>query len=103
MRIKKGDMVVVICGDDKGKTGKVLRILTAKNRVLVQGVNVMFKHMRRSQQNPQGGRLEREASIHASNVQLLNDGTQKGERVGIERQNGKRVRILKRSKKALAN
>jgi large subunit ribosomal protein L24 len=103
MRIKKGDMVVVIRGDDKGKTGKVLRILTSKNRVLVQGVNVMFKHMRRSQQNPQGGRLEREASIHASNVQILNEGTQKGERVRIEYQNGKRVRILKRSKKALAN
>jgi large subunit ribosomal protein L24 len=103
VRIKKGDMVVVIRGDDKGKTGKVLRTLPRKDRVLVQGVNVMFKHMRRSQQNPQGGRLEREASIHASNVQILNEGTQKGERVRIEYQSGKRVRILKRSKKALAN
>ncbi|MFO0981737.1 MAG: 50S ribosomal protein L24 [Planctomycetota bacterium] len=101
MKVKRGDTVVVVRGDDKGKTGKVLRVLPDKQKVLVQGINVVFKHVRRSQQNPQGGRVERETPMPWSKVMLLNESTQKGERVGIEYRDGKRVRVLKKSAKVL--
>ena len=65
-RIKKGDMVEVITGDDKGKTGKVLQVLA--DRALVEGLNFVKKHMRKTQDNPQGGVFEKEAPIHLSNL-----------------------------------
>ncbi len=65
-RIKKGDMVLVITGEDKGKTGKVLQLLG--ERVLVEGLNFVKKHMRKTQDNPQGGVFEKEAPIHCSNL-----------------------------------
>lgn len=68
MHVKKNDEVLVLAGNDRGKTGRVLRVLPKQNRVLVEGVNIRVKHLRRSQANPQGGRVEREAPIHASNV-----------------------------------
>ncbi len=67
LRIKKGDMVQVITGDDKGKTGKVLQLL-ADGRALVEGLNFVKKHMRKTQDNPQGGVIEKEAPIHLSNL-----------------------------------
>ena len=67
-RLRKGDEVVVIAGDDKGSKGKVLQVLREKNRILVEGVNVTKKHERKTQDNPQGAIVEREASIHYSNV-----------------------------------
>ncbi len=70
-RILRDDMVMVIAGDDKGKTGRVLRVLREKSRVVVEGVNLVHRHIRRSQQNPQGGRVRREAAIHMSNVMVL--------------------------------
>ncbi|MBM4153120.1 MAG: 50S ribosomal protein L24 [Kiritimatiellaceae bacterium] len=67
-RIKKGDVVTVICGDDKGKTGKVLQVLSGNEKVLVEGLNIVKKHMRKTQGNPQGGISEKEAAIHLSNL-----------------------------------
>ena len=71
LRIKKGDEVVVIAGDHKGSKGKVLDIIRAKNRVLVEGINLVKKHEKKSQDNPQGSIIEREASIHYSNLQKI--------------------------------
>ena len=67
--IKKGDTVMVISGDDRGKQGRVLQVLPKTDRVVVEGINRVYRHVRRSRTNPQGGRLEKEASIHMSNVQ----------------------------------
>ena len=67
-KLKKGDEVVVIAGDHKGSKGKILEVLREKNRVLVEGVNLVKKHERKTQDNPQGSIIEREASIHLSNV-----------------------------------
>ncbi len=80
MKIKSGDQVVVIAGNDKGKTGTVTSVLRDRNRVFVEGVNVRVKHQKPSQQHPQGERFERECSIHASNVMLLDPATGKGTR-----------------------
>ena len=66
--IKKGDLVTAVCGDDKGKSGKVLQVLPDTGRVLVEGLNFVKKHMRKSQDNPQGGVFDKEASIHLSNL-----------------------------------
>ncbi|MBT6252643.1 50S ribosomal protein L24 [Opitutales bacterium] len=67
-KLKKGNEVVVIAGDHKGSKGKILEVLREKNRVLVEGVNLVKKHERKTQDNPQGSIVEREASIHLSNV-----------------------------------
>ncbi len=69
--LKREDMVEVICGADKGKRGKVLLVDREKGRVTVQGVNLVYKHLRRSQKHPQGGRMQVEASIHISNVMFV--------------------------------
>ena len=80
MKINKGDQVIVIAGNDKGKTGNVLEVDRSKNRVLVEGVNLRWKHERRSEQKPQGERAHREFPVHASNVMLLDPKTGKGTR-----------------------
>jgi large subunit ribosomal protein L24 len=80
-RVRKDDIVEVIAGDNKGAHGKVLRVFPDKKRVLVEGVNVVYRHVRRSRQNPQGGRIRREAPIHMSNVQPIDPKTGKGTRV----------------------
>jgi large subunit ribosomal protein L24 len=67
-RIKKGDLVKAITGDDKGKTGKVLQVLPGNERAVVEGLNFVKKHTRKSQNNPQGGVFEKEVSIHMSNL-----------------------------------
>jgi len=84
-RLKQNDEVIVIRGKDKGKRGRVLRILKAKDRVVVEGVNVVVRHLKRNPQNPQaGGRQERPAPIHASNVMLWSDQESKGVRIRVE-------------------
>jgi large subunit ribosomal protein L24 len=97
MKIKKGDKVVVIAGKDAGKTGTVTRALPRENRVFVEGVNLRKKH-----EKPRGtakGRIvEREASLHVSNVMITDPKSGKGTRVGIARKDGKRVRVAKKSK-----
>lgn len=79
--IKKGDLVEVICGDNKGVTGRVMRVLPDKDRVLVEGVNMAHKHVKPSQRNPQGGRIRVERPIHISNVLPVNPKTSRGSRV----------------------
>ena len=80
--VKKGDTVRIISGDDRGKQGRVLQVLPKANRVVVEGINRVYRHVRRSRTNPQGGRLEKEASIHISNVQPVVSG--RGTRVGFQ-------------------
>ena len=79
--IKKNDQVMIITGADKGRTGRVLRLLPDKNRVVVEGINRVWKHVRPSQRNPQGGRIQKDAPIHLSNVQLLDPTSGKPTRV----------------------
>src|SRR3984885_435406 len=91
--IKTGDTVMVITGADRGKTGRVLRILTGKNRVVVEGINRVWKHVRPSQRYPQGGRIQKDAPIHISNVLPLNPTTGRGTRVRFVTTNGIKRRI----------
>jgi len=69
-KIKRGDTVTVIAGDDKGKSGKVLQVVPESGRILVEGINLVKKHMQKSEDNPQGGIVEREAAINISNVKV---------------------------------
>lgn len=101
MHVKKGDKVQVISGKDKGKQGVVLQALPKENRVIVEGVNVVKKHAKPSQDNPQGGILNVEASIHASNVLPIDPKSGEPTRVGYEEKDGKKVRIAKKSGEAL--
>ncbi|MGH7571788.1 MAG: 50S ribosomal protein L24 [Gemmatimonadota bacterium] len=80
-RIVKGDEVLVISGNDRGKTGKVLAVFPERQRVIVEGVNFIKRHTRPSQKNPQGGVVEREAPIHVSNVMPYDSGARRGTRV----------------------
>ena len=95
--IKSGDSVVVIAGADRGKSGKVLRVLTGKDRVIVEGINRVWKHVRPSQRYPQGGRIQKDAPIHLSNVQPLDPNTGKGTRVRMEVKEGVKHRVAVRS------
>lgn len=81
LHIKKGDMVQIIAGEHKGATGKVLRVIPEKNRVVIQGHNIAYKHVRPSRKNPQGGRIQVEQPIHISNVLPLNPKSSKATRV----------------------
>jgi large subunit ribosomal protein L24 len=93
-KIKKGDDVVVLTGKDKGRTGKVLRVIPSDNRVVVQGIQVVQRHTRPSAGNPQGGIVNKEASIHLSNVALV-DAKGKPTRVGFRLDGDKKVRFAK--------
>ena len=97
-RLRKGDKVVVISGKDKGKTGKVTRVLVEDNRVVVEGVNLVKRHSRPSPRNPSGGIIEREQAIHASKVMPVDPKTGKGTRVRFKTlENGKKIRIAVKS------
>ena len=96
-RIKTGDTVMVIAGSDKGKVGKVLRIITDKDRVVVEGINRVWKHVRPTQRNPQGGRIQKDNPIHISNVQPLDPATGKGTRVRAEIRDGVKHRVAVKS------
>lgn len=93
--IKKGDTVKVLAGEYKGQTGKVIEMLTAKNKALVEGINVVKKHQKPSAANPQGGIVEKEAPIHLSNLMYVGaDG--EASRIGRKKdENGKLVRYRK--------
>ncbi|MBA2876752.1 50S ribosomal protein L24 [Thermaerobacillus caldiproteolyticus] len=97
MHVKKGDKVQVISGKDKGKQGVVLAAFPKKNRVLVEGVNIVKKHAKPSQANPQGGIISKEAPIHVSNVMPLDPKTGTPTRVGYKIVDGKKVRYAKKS------
>ena len=91
--IKAGDTVMITSGADKGKTGRVLRVLIDKDRVVVEGMNRVWKHVRPSQRNPQGGRIQKDAPIHISNVMPLDPTTGKGTRVKFETRGDRKHRI----------
>lgn len=97
LHIKKGDTVYVNAGNYKGKTGKVLTVIPAKDRVIVEGVNVVSKHTKPNAKQPQGGIVKQEAGIHVSNVQLIDPAQNKPTRVGYKFVDGKKVRYAKKS------
>jgi large subunit ribosomal protein L24 len=97
-RIRTDDQVIVIGGKDRGKRGKVLRVDPKKERVYVEGLNMIKRHQRPSQTTGQGGGvIEREGPIHISNVMLIDPKDGKPTRVGVEFQDGRRLRIARRS------
>ncbi|MFI5380573.1 MAG: 50S ribosomal protein L24 [Tepidisphaerales bacterium] len=91
--IKTGDTVVVISGRDKGRTGRVLRVLPKNDRVVVEGINRVLKHVRPSQRNPQGGRIQKDAPLHVSNVMPVDPGTGKGTRIKMDFREGQKHRV----------
>ena len=104
MKIKKGDQVVVISGNDKGKTGEVIRVIPKENRVVVHGVNIRIKHQEQTQSRGKtipAGKIEFEAPISLSNVMLVDPKDNKPTRVRLERKNGKPVRKSARTGAAI--
>ena len=101
MHVKKGDKVMVISGKDKGKTGVILSAFPKKDRVLVEGVNIVKKHVKPNQLNPQGGIVSQEAAIHVSNVMLIDPKSGEPTRVGFKVEDGKKVRVSKKSGKVI--
>ena len=97
LHIKKGDTVYVNAGNDKGKTGKVLSVNPDKDRVIVEGVNMVKKHTKPNSKQPQGGIVEQEAGIHISNLQLIDPKSGKPTRVGYKMVDDKKVRYAKKS------
>ena len=98
LHIKKGDTVYVNSGEDKGKTGKVLSVLVEKDRAIVEGVNMVSKSTKPSAKNPQGGIVKQEASIHVSNLNLVDPKSGKATRIGRKfNAEGKKVRYAKKS------
>ncbi len=97
MKIRKNDNVMVIAGNDKGKSGKVLKVFPSDSRVIVEGINLRKRHTKPSQKNPQGGILEKEASIHVSNVMLVdpknNTPTRLGSQIILDEKTKKKKRI----------
>ena len=96
MKIKKGDQVVILSGDDKGKNGEVVKALPKEGKVIVQGVNLVKRHTKPSQTTP-GGIVTKEAPIHVSNVALVDAKTGKATKVGFKTVDGKKVRVARKS------
>ena len=101
LKIKKGDQVVVLSGNDKGKTGEVVKAMPKENKVVVQGVNLVKRHTKPTQKMPQGGIIEKEAAIHVSNVMPYCSTCKKGVRVAHTIENGKKIRVCRKCGKAL--
>lgn len=101
LHVKRGDTVLVLAGNDKGKQGRVLMVFPDKDRVLVEGVNIRTHHEKPTQENQQGGRMKKEASVHISNVMVIDPTTDEPSRIGRKRieENGKGrwVRYAKKS------
>jgi large subunit ribosomal protein L24 len=96
--VRKGDTVVVVAGKERGKKGKVLRVIPEKGRVVVERINMIKKHQKPTQKIRQGGIIEREGAIHLSNVMLVDPGSDKPTRVGMKAlSDGKKVRVARRS------
>jgi large subunit ribosomal protein L24 len=101
LKIRKGDRVTVITGRDRGKSGQVMRVLRAENRVIVQGVNMVSRHQRQTPRSP-GGIVEKEAAIHISNVAHVDPKSGKATRIGSKvLDDGRKVRIARRSGEAI--
>ena len=97
LHIKKGDTVYVNAGDDRGKQGRVLRVIVDKNKAVVEGVNVVSKSTKPNAKHPQGGIIKKEAPIHMSNINVVDPKTGKPTRVGFKFVEGKKVRYSKKS------
>ena len=102
MRIKKGDKVVVIAGREKGKEGTVAQVLPKEEKVIVSGLNMVKKHVKPNQAEPEGKITEKEAPIHVSNVALVDPKTKKATKVRYEIKDGKKVRVAKKSSTVIA-
>ncbi|QZT38574.1 50S ribosomal protein L24 [Halosquirtibacter xylanolyticus] len=101
-KIKKGDTVKVIAGSGKGETGKVLEVIKKTDRVIVEGVNLISKHVKPNAENPQGGIIKQEAGIHISNLMFVDASTKEVTRVGRRlNEDGKLVRYTKKSKEEI--
>ena len=101
MFVKKNDKVKVIAGKDKGKEGVIEKVFPAKDRVIVKGVNIVKKHQKPTNANPNGGIVEVEAPIHVSNVMLIDPSNNEAPRVGFQVEDGKKVRVSKKTGKTL--
>ena len=101
-KIRKGDRVVVLTGKDKGRTGQVTKVLPSEQRVFVQGINLVQRHTRPSNTDPQGGIKTKEASIHVSNVAVV-DSNGRPTRVGFREEGGKKVRFAKSTGEVITN
>jgi large subunit ribosomal protein L24 len=99
LKIKTGDTVKVITGEHKGEEGKVVKVFIEKNRAIVEGVNMVSKHTKPSAENPQGGIVKKEATIHISNLMLLENGVTT--RVGYRMDGDNKVRFSKKSKEVI--
>ncbi len=100
-KIKKGDKVVILTGKDKGREGEVIRSIPKDGKVVVSGVNMIARHTKPTQADPEGGIRRREAPIHVSNVAVRDPKTGKPARIGFEVRDGKKVRVLKGSGEVL--
>ncbi len=98
-RLKKGDPIVVISGADRGATGEILMVNRKHGKAIVEGVNMKWKHLRKSQENPQGARVQQEFPLDLSNLAYFDSDTEKGVRLGVEEIEGKRVRVMRPSGK----
>lgn len=101
LHIKKGDTVYVNAGDEKGKTGQVLRVLVKEQRAIVEGLNMVSKSTKPNAKNPQGGIIKKEAPIHISNLNLLDPVSKKPTRVRYEVKEGKKIRVAVKSKEEI--
>ena len=97
MKIKKGDKVIVIAGSDKGSIGEVIKVDTKNERVLVQGINLVTKHHKPSQSNPEGRIAEEEAYIHISNVAYYDGATKSASKIGYKVEDGVKLRVAKKT------
>jgi len=98
-RLKQKDMVIVLTGSDRGKTGRLLKLDRKHGMAVVEGVNMKWKHVRKSQEHPQGGRIQREFPMNISNIAFLDAATGKGVRLGTSVAGGKTVRVMRPSGK----
>lgn len=97
-KLKKNDIVTVISGKEKGKRGKIIEINPKKERIIVEGVNIIKKTIKKSQENPKGGIITKEAGVHISNVKLYHPGTDRGYRLGVRIEAGKKNTIFTKGK-----
>ena len=101
LHIKTGDTVRVLAGDHKGEEGKVLRVFKEANRAIVEGVNLVSVHTKPNAKNPQGGIVKKEATLHVSNLSLIDPKTKETTKVGFRIEDGKKIRYAKKSNQAI--
>lgn len=101
MKFKKGDIVVMIAGKDKGKQGSILRLLPTEDRIVVEGINIRTKHVRAKREGSHGERVQNPAPFSVSKAMLLCPHTKKPTRIGLRRENGERLRVSKQSGKVI--